>query len=110
MEHGKRELEVFFGPDYTAVIRPVPEDRAPRSMEKSISLIPHTPWPDYNVYLIAKGVDLTNWARANLNDIAACRIVRFVRTRDYRELATLTKLELDQLRDKAAQLGVPLDI
>ncbi len=96
----RRELEIFFGPDHTATIRPAPEGCVPRTTQQSVKVIPHSPWPDHVAYLTAKQLDVINWAQAGYSPVIAKHIKDFLLHNDVRALSTLTNKEIGELREK----------
>lgn len=106
----KRELEVFFCPDYLALVRPVPEGRRARPTVTSVASVKQNPWPDHNVFLAAKRRRLVDWAHADLSPSAAESVAEYARTCKRSALATLTKHELDLLKNKNIELGTRLNL
>ena len=102
------QYDVFFpalGPtEYIAILRRTQNEK-PRPMK---AIAPEDPWQEHGVYLMAKGNELTAWAHIHFDPAIASHVERFMRTRDPRELRTLTDLERQQLSEKARELQIPL--
>jgi len=102
-----RQFDLFFGPDYTGVIRPTPEGQPQRPIEDALKLASWNPFPDVNVFLKAKGQQaLIDWALGNLPEVACRRVLQFVKDKNTRHLLTLTESEIFRLKVKITELGV----
>lgn len=108
----RRELEVFYGPDYTGTLRLAPPGGKTRSTQQLNKVLPTEPWSEHVVALMKHGQALTEWAQTEFgsSSVTATRISRFIRTRNRRELSTLTELEVHKFKRKARELGVTVQI
>ncbi len=98
-----RKLDVFYGPSYTAILRPTPKDCEVRSQADANKVLDSSPYPDMGAYLLARKGGIADWVRMEFDPKIAAHMIRFIRTGDVRNLSTLTESEVKRLRDRIEQ-------
>jgi uncharacterized alpha-E superfamily protein len=69
-------------------------------MKASVSFIPNNPWPDHIAFLKAKLEEIVSWAEQELGERQASQVRQFLKTQQFKAIASLTDLERKKLLTK----------